>query len=926
MYIELCEKSRMIKNFCIIVLLTTTIVYSYIDTIVSNCDDTVGWTGGAFVDNGNGTSKGYIQWDSSIDSSVSLMPIVRDFSLYSHISVWIYSDYLSQKQFTMNIISDNPKTIEIDSYQLLLDANFKNWKNIVIPLDSFTIKGSPVGWDSISEISFFTDIPGETIDTSIVINIDDITLFRDMLKDIQAGHPRLFIPEANWKLLRYKVKSSQFLIESVKKIQMEADSLLTQPVSFYDKWDGLRILLVSQEVLRRVYTLSLTYRFTADKKYLTRLWNEIEAISSFPDWNPKHFLDAAEMTHACAIAYDWLYDAWSKEQREVMKNAIVNLGLKAYLDEHSKNLWWLRDKYNWNFVTNGGIAIGALAVAESHPDIAQDVLFKTVNSVRASGALDVFSPDGAWPESPGYWFGASKYLSLFTAALQSSYGHTFGFTDTPGFSDTGSFPIYVTGPTWRLFNYGDGMESQIRAPWVYWMGKTFDNSLYYWFQTESAKPEALDIVWYEDISTSPNELGLPLDKYFRNVEVATFRSAWQDTNALFVAFKSGSNNVGHSHLDIGEFIVDALGERWIVDNGSEDYNIPNYWKNGGLGGWRWKYYRCRAEGNNTLVINPDSLADQDPLAETKIIKFKSHPGEGGMAVADITDAYDEFGAKRVLRGISMLNNRQQIVVQDEISLEMESNVKWLVNIGHNVETSINKNEVILAINNKKLKISIVSPPGAVLRKIKGEPFETSPNPIGQRESVDRLEIEIESVKDVKIQVVFTPSDSDSFLSLPNVELSLKDSLWPSLEMFSQKYLSSSEETVIDSFSISSSTMQENVNFVSSNDIERASSSLIFQSTFSSSFEVHKSMSSRGYVEITEDRTHVVKDVYNYCLIESCSITLYSIFGDKIEVNDLIGTNFEEVRPNNYRYQTIIGVIRGENGKWRKNIIFPSFVL
>ena len=26
----------------------------------------------------------------------------------------------------------------------------------------------------------------------------------------------------------------------------------------------------------------------------------------FPDWNPKEFLDTAEMTHAVAIGYDWL--------------------------------------------------------------------------------------------------------------------------------------------------------------------------------------------------------------------------------------------------------------------------------------------------------------------------------------------------------------------------------------------------------------------------------------------------------------------------------------------------------------------------------------------------------------------------------------------------------------------------------------------
>jgi len=32
------------------------------------------------------------------------------------------------------------------------------------------------------------------------------------------------------------------------------------------------------------------------------------AAARFGDWNPKHFLDVAEMTFALAIWYDWLFD------------------------------------------------------------------------------------------------------------------------------------------------------------------------------------------------------------------------------------------------------------------------------------------------------------------------------------------------------------------------------------------------------------------------------------------------------------------------------------------------------------------------------------------------------------------------------------------------------------------------------------------
>ena len=51
-------------------------------------------------------------------------------------------------------------------------------------------------------------------------------------------------------------------------------------------------------------------------------------MAAFPDFNPRHFLDTAEMTHALAIAYDWLYDQWSESQRATIRKAIVELGLK----------------------------------------------------------------------------------------------------------------------------------------------------------------------------------------------------------------------------------------------------------------------------------------------------------------------------------------------------------------------------------------------------------------------------------------------------------------------------------------------------------------------------------------------------------------------------------------------------------------------
>ncbi|MCM8821879.1 MAG: heparinase II/III-family protein [Candidatus Omnitrophica bacterium] len=86
---------------------------------------------------------------------------------------------------------------------------------------------------------------------------------------------------------------------------------------------------------------------------------------------------------------------------------------------------------------------------------------------------------------------------------------------------------------------------------------------------------------------------MPCDRYFRNIEVVTMRSDWEDRDAIFVGFKAGKNSFSHSHLDIGSFVMDALGHRWIIDLGYDNYNLLGY-----FGKERWNYYRLRAEGQN----------------------------------------------------------------------------------------------------------------------------------------------------------------------------------------------------------------------------------------------------------------------------------------------------------------------------------------
>src|SRR5512133_221808 len=276
----------------------------------------------------------------------------------------------------------------------------------------------------------------------------------EILARLTNSHPRLLASRQDFLRLKETVKTDEQLRKWHASLTREAQAILQQSPSKYEIPDGLRLLVTSRRVLNRVYTLALCYQLEGRTEYIDRAWKELEAAAAFPDWNPRHFLDTAEMTHAFAIAYDWLYDAWTPEQRQELRQNIVDKGLTPALKTYRTHNWWAAARHNWNQVCNGGMGMGALSIGDTDPVICGEILHGALTSLPL--AMHEFAPDGAWAEGPGYWNYATAYNVVFLAACETALGSDFGLSATPGFSDTGLFPIYLTGPFGRTFNYSDG--------------------------------------------------------------------------------------------------------------------------------------------------------------------------------------------------------------------------------------------------------------------------------------------------------------------------------------------------------------------------------------------------------------------------------------------------------------------------------------
>ncbi len=572
---------------------------------------------------------------------------------------------------------------------------------------------------------------------------------REILRSLRKEHPRLLATGADFEVLKRRSAVEPTLKRWRGMLREQAERIMGEPPSRYEIPDGLRLLSVSRRVLGRVQTLGLLYRLEGDRRYVARAWTELDAAAGFPDWNPRHFLDTAEMTHAFAIGFDWLHDAWTAEQRARLRSAMVEKGLRPALGVYrgtAKTSRWSQVRHNWNQVCNGGIGIGALALADEEPELASELLHAGLNSLQL--AMVHFAPDGAWAEGPGYWNYATTYNVALLAALQTALGTDFGLAKIPGFAKCGDFPLHITGPLDKTFNYADGGDGAIRAPHMFWLAREFSRPEYAAYQERLASPQALDLLWCP--GTMARATPPPLDQYFRVAEVVTLRAGWADRNATFVGFKAGDNKANHSNLDLGTFVLDALGVRWALDLGADDYNLPGY-----FGKQRWSYYRMRAEGHNTLVIDPDSGPDQPPSAATRITRFESKP-DRAFAIADLTPAYAKH-TRRVERGLALLD-RKRVLVQDEIQAGRPAEVWWFLHTRSVVSVAADGGSATLAEGDARLRVTVLSPLNGRLSVRDAAPLPASPHPERQNPNsgVRKLAIQIPSVTETRLAVLLEP--------------------------------------------------------------------------------------------------------------------------------------------------------------------------
>lgn len=535
--------------------------------------------------------------------------------------------------------------------------------------------------------------------------------------EIQPHHPRLLFTTTEEKAVKKLIKKDPLARQLAAFLKTKADSIAEAPQIPYkmDKYGNM--LWTSRAYVLRLGTLSLAYRLYGEQKYLDAANKTLLWVCGYKDWDPKHYLDTAEMTTAVAIAYDWLFDALPETTRKIIKGSIYKNAISNVLREYEKGGpgSWAKRETNWNVVCNTGMTLGALAVAEDYPEEAETILKNAAHYMP--NCLKHFAPDGVCYEGPAYWGYTNSYLSLYLKAVNDNGGDQGGIGQLPGVSRTALFYKRTLTPSRQRFNFGNASaEEVLNTPAFFFFSKHYGQpEIAEWFRKEIEKTIRqnqpmhqlffLSLPWFNPASPAQNEQIPALEVYHNSInDLLVLNVDRKEKGSVFLVAKGGLPNQAHQQMDCGTFIIESDSVCWTEDLGADDYALPGFW-DGKPGGDRWKYFRNNNFSHNTLNIDRQP---QYANGKAFVCEENTHTAQP-YARLDLSEVY-KVQACKAFRKFTLVNDHT-IEVEDKVELRNPSStVFWTA--ATKADVTINGSVAQLQKDGKVFYFRILSPEGA----------------------------------------------------------------------------------------------------------------------------------------------------------------------------------------------------------------------
>lgn len=277
-------------------------------------------------------------------------------------------------------------------------------------------------------------------------------------------------------------------------------------------------------------------------------------------------LGLGDVTHAIAVAYDWLYPEMTADERAEMRSKLEELATLQY--ENVRILYngssSFNDSSNHNAVANGGLGLAAIALGD-RPEWIEDA----VRQIRRY--MEYSSDEAGWNFEGTSYFGYGGWGAFpFASAVQRLNGPDL-FAEFPKY-DTVAVDYFLR----QMPPYTS--VSGIAAAMPFIMRNRDEVGMWLWLhvngeggnQTYGSAGSDISfwpytLIWADpDLEPSP-PMGsdLPLDKVFPSDRVL-FRDGWDPMDAVVTLTAGWTVHSGHRERKDNSFNFYALGERFAI--------------------------------------------------------------------------------------------------------------------------------------------------------------------------------------------------------------------------------------------------------------------------------------------------------------------------------------------------------------------------
>jgi len=386
-----------------------------------------------------------------------------------------------------------------------------------------------------------------------------------------------------------------------------------------------------------------------------------------------------------AIAFDWIYDALSPEERILYGNALGSW-LRFFTDKPEILLKWGHWEYNQTWgpihlnIMNARDALTqklfiGLAIAGAGTKYEADAqsFLDSWNKRVPAECLPAFNRmGGVWSESYGHGaYGPVTVIPYAFHAWRTATGIDLFKQMQPS-----GFP--VEEPRWVAYTMmphnqrtawiddGDGSKPtafdraapMLRDGLSQWFSDTGRNDLRERWQRVACYNPAIP-------STPPDSL--PLGYLFPGAGHVYMRSSWNDPNATWAFFGCGPQFAGHARDDEGHFLICNRGAL-ISRQGGQGHNDDDNYAGGSLifnivtiFDPEEKFRRDKGNENDGGLLRHVYESDGLPRERGHIVAFE-HNGNYTYVAADITKGYNDKKAREVTRQFLYLRGEREFFV------------------------------------------------------------------------------------------------------------------------------------------------------------------------------------------------------------------------------------------------------------------------